>query len=263
MNELSKKSALHADCCREWRSHPQSMLESQTWPVQHQDLGPRRVNLTAQLDVPFIRWRQHDIGAVNGPEFLQDGAWAVAKPGPLLPLLQSLPAHLGLDQVGPVLPNGTQGYVASLNAEGGLRVGELDVGAPELFRAPVRNVGASPVAALAPTSLVFSLEPHRPGKLNTRRSDGAVMTSSPYRQAARGFCTRRQPICRSIGPSSSGRRVQLSGRIRGVNPASMGCITGNRNLWQFGRCVAKVWIPKVATDLRLAAIPHAPGTLRR
>lgn len=137
------------------------------------------MNRTAQLDLPFIRWRQRDIGAVNGPEFLQDGAWAVAKPGPLLPLLQSLPAHLGLDQVGPVLPDGTQGYVASLNAEGGLRVGELDVGAPEFLQAPVRNVGASPVAALAPTSLVFSLEPHRPGKLNTRRSDGGFDDIDP------------------------------------------------------------------------------------
>mgnify|MGYP001614114130 CR=1 FL=1 len=32
---------------------------------------------------------------VNGPEFFQDSARAVAKPGPLLPLLQGLPPRRG------------------------------------------------------------------------------------------------------------------------------------------------------------------------
>jgi len=45
--ELRLKSALHGDCCRERRGHPQSVWQIQPEPIEQQGLRPSRVHHTA------------------------------------------------------------------------------------------------------------------------------------------------------------------------------------------------------------------------
>jgi hypothetical protein len=103
------------------------------------------------------RRRQYDVGAVDGAEFLEDGAGRVAKAGAALPLLQRLPQHVGEEahqDVGQyavltLVPDRPDRQLALVNAEGGFRLRELDIGAPQVLGCPVGEVGAQHVAALA------------------------------------------------------------------------------------------------------------------
>ena len=100
--------------------------------------------LTAGL---FGQWQDH-IGALDAAQLLQDGAGTVAQAGAGLPLLQGLPQHVGQEadqdvRLNPALllmPDGTDGKIALVNAEGSFSLGELDLCFPELAIAPVVNV---------------------------------------------------------------------------------------------------------------------------
>jgi hypothetical protein len=49
----------------------------------------------AEFSLRHRRGRQHDVGAVDGSEFLEDGSRTVAEAGAALPLLEGLPQHVG------------------------------------------------------------------------------------------------------------------------------------------------------------------------
>jgi len=110
----------------------------------------------AQLTVRLLGQGQHHVGTLDTAQLLQDSAWTVAQTGAGLPLLQGLPhdvgqeadQDVGLNAALLLMPDRTNGKLAFVNPEGGLGLGELDVGAPQGGRIPVRQIGAQHVTAL-------------------------------------------------------------------------------------------------------------------
>lgn len=49
----------------------------------------------AEAEFPTVLGREDHVGALDAPEFVEDGARAVAQPGALLPLLQGFQEHVG------------------------------------------------------------------------------------------------------------------------------------------------------------------------
>ena len=100
---------------------------------------------------------QDDVGALDGGKLFEDRLRAVSQPGLLLPLLERLPEDIGEEAnqdvtfhaAGLLVPDGPDGQIALLDPEGRLGLRELNVGAPEVFRFPVQDVGSQDVAALA------------------------------------------------------------------------------------------------------------------
>ena len=117
-------------------------------------------------------------------------AWAVPEAGALLPLLQGFPQHgaeeadedMGVNGILALMPDWADCQVLFLDAEGRLGLGELDVGAPEVVRTPVGDVGAEDVAALAPPGPLVLV---RPGRHVTRTRDGTLTRRLDDRVAAR------------------------------------------------------------------------------
>ena len=101
-----------------------------------------------------LRWAERR-RAIGCGEFLEHGARGVAKAGALLPHLEALPQHegeeadqdVGLHAIGALMPDRSHAQLILLDAEGGLGLGELDVGLPELLVAPVVDVGAQQIGA--------------------------------------------------------------------------------------------------------------------
>jgi hypothetical protein len=184
--QLAKKSALHFGGEEEWGVDAEPLRKIEAEPGQEVRLGQVRADDTPEAEVAAINGREDDVGALDAAEFFEDGAGAVAQARPALPLLQGLPQHVGEEadeDVGPdpvfaLMPDGADGQVALVNAKGGLRIGQLDVGAPEVLRAPGGDVGAEDVAALAGAGPVFPLGADGPGEAHPRghaRVGGRVM----------------------------------------------------------------------------------------
>jgi len=97
--------------------------------------------------------------------------------GPMLPLLQGFPEHVGeeadedvcLHAVLAPMPDRPDGQLALLDAEGGFG---LDVGAPQVPGTPVRDVGAEHVAAFAVARPVIPLGARAPGQTQARGDTG-------------------------------------------------------------------------------------------
>ncbi len=89
----------------------------------------------AQLAAWILRQRQHQVGALDAAQFLENGSWAVTQPGAALPLLQRLPQDvsqeadqdMGLYPVLALMPDGPDRELALVNAERGLGLAELNV----------------------------------------------------------------------------------------------------------------------------------------
>jgi hypothetical protein len=112
----------------------------------------------AQADDALLKvgQRQDDVSALDARELAEDGPWRVTKPRSLLPLFEGLPECEGkkadqemrLDTFLLLVPDGPDGQVALLDAKGGLGIGELDVGLPEISDGPLGDIAAEDVAAL-------------------------------------------------------------------------------------------------------------------
>src|SRR5260370_12469402 len=89
---------------------------------------------------------------------MEDRPRALPEPGPPLPLLERFPQHIsqeadedvGLDAILTLVPHGTNPQLTLLDAECGLRIGELDIRAPQVLGRPVGDVRAQHVAPFAP-----------------------------------------------------------------------------------------------------------------
>src|SRR6266478_3084781 len=124
----------------------------------------------AQLALRGGGGRQHDVGAVDGGEFLEDGARTVAEAGAALPLLEGLPQNVGkkADQdmgqhaILALMPDGSDRQLALGDAERCFGFAELDVGSPQRLGRPVLDVGAQHVTAFAVARPVVPFGPDRP-----------------------------------------------------------------------------------------------------
>ena len=74
--------------------------------------------------------------------------------------------NVGLDTAFFLVPDGAQPEVVFLDAERFFRIGQLDVGLPELLRRPRLDVAPQEVAAFAPASPAELLFASRPGELD-------------------------------------------------------------------------------------------------
>ena len=79
------------------QGHSETFGQPQTEAFKQYGLRAIGTNDTAQsqLATGSSRGRQNDVGAGDGGELLEHGAWGVAKAGAALPLLQRLPQHIG------------------------------------------------------------------------------------------------------------------------------------------------------------------------
>ena len=90
-------------------------------------MGEIRADDAAEAHLAAVRGGQHDVGALDAAEFLEDGARAVAQVGAALPLLQGLPEHvgqeadqdMGLDAVLALMPDRADRQLALVDAKGG------------------------------------------------------------------------------------------------------------------------------------------------
>src|SRR5439155_4066572 len=128
-----------------------------------------------------------------------------------LPHLQALPQHeseeadedVGLDAVLALMPDRAHVQLILLDPKGRFGLGELDVGLPQLFVAPIGDVRAQEIGALRKRSPV--VERGIAGNLQTQ----AGVTAK--RAAARWFCCRMRPIWRFTGAGSR-RRLEWAKR---------------------------------------------------
>ncbi len=99
---------------------------------------------------------QHDVVRLNACELFEYRPRRVAKAGALLPHLEALPQHesekadkdMSLNAFGALVPNRAQVQLIFLDTEGCFGLGELDVGLPQLFIAPIADVRAQEIGAL-------------------------------------------------------------------------------------------------------------------
>ena len=123
--------------------------------VEQRYLGSVGLGDAAKADSAKCRCRQDDIVRLNACELFQDGARRVSKPGTALPHLQALPQNKGekanqdvsLNAVLALMPDRTDVQLVLLNSEGGFRLGELDIGFPELPIAPIADIRAQEISA--------------------------------------------------------------------------------------------------------------------
>jgi len=148
-------------------------------------LGDVRSHHAPQAQLAAILGGEHDIGALDAPEFVQDRAGAPPEPRPLLPLLQGFPQDVGeetdedvgVHPVGALMPDRADTQFALLNAEGRFGVRQLDVGPPQVLGTPVGDVGTQHVAALAPAGPVIPLRPRCPREPQAGGTVGSVTKS--------------------------------------------------------------------------------------
>ena len=99
--------------------------------------------------------RQHDINQGDVLKFSEDLSRFVAKTGALTPLAQCFPNNVsqkadqdvGLHTLFLVVPYGPHHQVALVQAKRLFGFGELDVGTPEFFSAPVGHVTAQQITS--------------------------------------------------------------------------------------------------------------------
>ena len=60
-----------------------------------------RADDAAQAELASVLGRQHDVRALNPPEFIEDRAGTPAEPRAVLPLFERLPQHVGDPAVAP------------------------------------------------------------------------------------------------------------------------------------------------------------------
>lgn len=102
------------------------------------------------------RWQDH-VGAVDGAEFLKDGARRITQTGAALPLFEGLPQNIGEETDENVrqntrlslMSNWADRQLTLVDAEGGLGFGKLDVGLPQRLGRPVADVRTQHVTAFA------------------------------------------------------------------------------------------------------------------
>src|ERR1700740_3530511 len=92
-----------------------------------------------------------------------------------LPLLERFPQHVRqkanqnvrLDTGLFVMPDRTDAQIGFLNTEGGLSFGQLNVGLPQLFVAPVVDIAAQDLRAFSKLGPIVPLRAYIPLKLNS------------------------------------------------------------------------------------------------
>src|SRR5437660_1695058 len=167
---LGKKSALHFGRSGDGRRHAQALREIEPEPIEEGGLRGVRAHDAAQTEFAAVLGGEHDVGALDAAELVEDRPWTLPEAGPPLPLLEGFPQHVGqeadedvgLDAILPLVPHGTNPQLTFLDAECRLRVGELDVRAPQVLGRPVGDVGAQHVAPFAPTGPVVPFRTRRP-----------------------------------------------------------------------------------------------------
>src|SRR5262245_1212900 len=136
---------------------PQTLRQFQSQVIQHYRLGLVRAHHATQAYPPPVRGRRHHVGALDAAQLFQHRHRAVAQSGPCPPALQRLPQrrrqevhqHVRLHPTGQLVPDRPDAQLGFLDADRGLRVGEMPVGTPQLVRIPIRHVAAPHVAAIA------------------------------------------------------------------------------------------------------------------
>ena len=100
---------------------------------------------------------EHNIHETNALQFGKHFSGLVAKASLTAQLGEGFPEHvgketdqdMGLDALGFLVPEGTDAKIALVYVECRLGFGQLDVGAPKFFPAPVGDVAAQQVSAHA------------------------------------------------------------------------------------------------------------------
>jgi hypothetical protein len=146
-----------------------------------------RAHDAPQSHLATVFERQHDVHTCDATHLLEHGAGTRAESGPLLPALQRLPERkrqeadqdVGLDAILSLVPDRADLQIALLDPEGGLRLAELDVGAPQLFRAPIGHVGAQDVGALGELRPLAPLLLEAPAEPQARRTLGVLPDLDP------------------------------------------------------------------------------------
>ena len=98
---------------------------------------------------------QHDIAGLNTRQFFENGAGGIAEADTLLPQLKAFPQHEGqkadqdmsLNAIGALMPDRAHPQLVFLDPKSRFGLGQLDVGLPELFLAPVGNIRTQEVGA--------------------------------------------------------------------------------------------------------------------
>lgn len=120
---------------------PEAFGEDEAEVVQEDGLGSVGADYATQADRAAVADRQQNVGALDAGEFLQQGGNAVTQTGFFGPAFQHPAKHecqeadqdMSLDPVGRLVPHRPQPEFVLLNLEVGFRVGQLDLGPPELF----------------------------------------------------------------------------------------------------------------------------------
>jgi hypothetical protein len=110
---------------------------------------------------------------VDARQLGENRARGIAQPGAGLPLLERLPQPVGekadqnmrLDARLFVMSDRTDGQIGFVNAEGGPRYAELDVGLPQLLVSPVVDVAAQDVSAFTELGPILPLRTFAPLEL--------------------------------------------------------------------------------------------------
>src|SRR6516162_9830343 len=123
--------------------------------IEKRGLGGIWMSNAAHAYLAVRRGRQDDVVGLDAGELLENGTRRVAEAGAALPHLQAFPQHEGeeadedvrLDAVLTLMPDRPHVQLVLLDAKGGLSLGELDIGFPELPVAPVLDVVAQEIGA--------------------------------------------------------------------------------------------------------------------
>src|SRR5712691_6191558 len=138
---LGKKSPLHFGGSGDGRRHAEALGEVEAEPVEQGGLHGVRAHDAAEAKLSTILGGQHDVGALNTAQFVEDRARTLPEAGQALPLLQRLPQHVGqeadedvgLHAISALMPYRANRELALLDAERRLDVRQLDVRAPQVL----------------------------------------------------------------------------------------------------------------------------------
>jgi hypothetical protein len=108
---------------RDGWGHAEPLREFQTETSEESGLSRVGTYHAAKPEFATVLRREHDVGALNATEFVQDGAGALPKAGPPLPLLEGLPQYVReeadedvrLNPVGPLVPHGANRQLRRAN----------------------------------------------------------------------------------------------------------------------------------------------------
>ena len=116
-----------------------------------------RLGDAAPADFNSLARGQHDVYDADVFELFEDTSRFVAQPGPLAQAGQRFPQHVRQEADQDVrqhaifflVPDGPDAQVAFVNSECCFGFGQLDVGFPKFFVAPVSDVGSQQITAFA------------------------------------------------------------------------------------------------------------------